>query len=186
MLGQGGETRNSHHCVLGLPYPASALAALLSAGRAVLGKQSTVYELPHADYIKLMEVARDFLGPGALPNGEFVSSDTFLPHGGGVIWAGVGEEEEERLTSLVGIQRPREHPASVFHFAQKVRTPVWEIRIIHPALWEPCMYLGFLAPQNTAQLPALVKVATFALELPGSRHVRFCVTKLTVRFFCHW
>lgn len=85
--------------MLGLLRPASALAALLSAGRAVLGKQSTASELPNTDYIKLTEVARDFLGPGALHYGGFVRSDAFLPHSGRVIWARGGEEGEERLTS---------------------------------------------------------------------------------------
>lgn len=49
----------------------------------MLGEQSTAPELPDTPYIKSMEVARDFLGPGALLDGGFVSSDAFLPCGGG-------------------------------------------------------------------------------------------------------
>lgn len=37
-----------------------------------------------------------------------------------------------------------------------------------------------------AQVPALLKVAAFALELPGTRHMDFSVRKIAVGFFCHW
>lgn len=96
MLGQGGEIRNAHHWVLDLPYPVRTLAALLSAGRAVLGGQSTASELPASCYIKPREVARDFLGPGVLPDGEFVSSDAFLPCGWEMGWYGSEREGKEK------------------------------------------------------------------------------------------
>jgi len=66
-----------------------------------------------------MEVARDFLRSGALPDRGFVSSDAFLLCGGGGDVARWGEEEE-RLTSLVAVQRLRVHPIPIFCFAHEM------------------------------------------------------------------
>lgn len=134
----------------------------------------------------------------------------------GVIWTRGGEEGEERMTSLVVIQRLRVHPAPVFCFAQEMNdssvgnqdhspSPLcckknmwdWGERKIHfssasiyPCLpqgrQEPCTDLGSLVPQDIAQVPALLKAVAFALERPGTRHVGFSVRKIGVRFFCHW
>lgn len=89
-------------------------------------------------------------------------------------------------------------------------TPVWEIRIIHPALsaarktcgtagerkmhlssastypclpqgrQEPRTDLGSLVPQDIAQVPALLKAVAFALERPGTGHMGFSVRKIGV------
>lgn len=47
------------------------------------GEQSTASELPDTHCTEPMEVARDFLGPGALSDRGFVSRVAFLPRGGG-------------------------------------------------------------------------------------------------------
>lgn len=83
MLGEGGEIRNSHDWVLVIPNPVRTLAALLSAGRVMPGEQSTASELPDTRCMEPTEVARDFLGPGALSDRRFASRVAFLPCGGG-------------------------------------------------------------------------------------------------------
>lgn len=68
--------------MLVIPNPVRTLAALLSAGRLMPGEQSTASELPDTHCTEPVEVARDFLGPGALSDRRFVSRVAFLPRGG--------------------------------------------------------------------------------------------------------
>lgn len=182
----------------------------------MLRKQSTASKLPDTSYIKQMEVTRDFLGPGALPDGRFINSDAFLQCGGeadmGQRERGVrrkvdfpgGHTETESAPCSCLLSCSRDEPlqcgrSGLFtqpSLPQEKCVGLWKRKThfsstsiclcLPQARQEPHTDLGSLVPQDIAQVPALLKAATFALVLPGTGHMGFSVRKIALRFFCHW
>lgn len=85
----------------------------------MLRKQRTASEPPGTSYIKQMEVTRDFLGPGALPDGRCMNSGAFLPCGGE---ADMGQREggrRRKVDFLGGHTETESAPCSCLLFCSR-------------------------------------------------------------------
>lgn len=82
----------------------------------MLGEQGAAFELPGSSYTKPRKVARDFLGPGALPDGRFLGSDAFLPCGG---WGDMGQMGRRKVDFPGGNTETESAPCSCLLFCSR-------------------------------------------------------------------